>query len=472
MIPFISQSSRQESSLPSWVIYLQCAAFILLYAVWILPEIVGFRNTALVVGACSGLYALVHYRHLLFQVRAIPLYLILGLFFWVSLHLLLFSQNPILAKIEYFRIWKYAALGALMAAGLGVSLIQSKSKHYWHWIYFGLCTPVLIYLMKYGVSNLGISLGWDVPASLRVYEVSQPFYVPKTDYVAFCLPAFSVALGRLLALSHLRTHWQSQDYLNLAIQLLVIASTLFLFSAQNIKNGIAYAVLIMLIFCVSLFFGKNASFSWKKIAVTLLVFGMLGGAAALHSQKNNSWRNLIADAKIGAQLDQYSHWKYASEQGYPLNEYGVQVSPTNYDRMAWAIAGFQLSIANPLGYGLIEDSFGKLAKLRWPEVSPNLSHSHSGWLDVILAIGYPGFGLLFAALIMTLWLALSIRGPWGSFVFWALLSNVLLWCTTEVSATVTFAALIFWICLGSGLTLMRDSSSSSKSSVWIGIHSQ
>lgn len=465
MTQIITQSSRQESSLPSWVIWVQCAAFVVLYAVWILPEIVGFRNTALVIGSCSGLYALVHYRHLLMQVRAIPLYLIFGLFVWVSLHLLFFSQNPILAKVEYFRIWKYAALGALMAGGLGVSLIQSKSKYYWHWIYFGLCTPVLIYLVKYGASNLGIGMGWDVPVSLRVYEVSQPFYVPKTDYVAFCLPALAVALGRLLALSHLRMRWQSQDYLNLATQLLVIAFTLFLFSAQNIKNGIAYAALIMLIFCASLLFGKNATFSWKKIAVTLVVITMLFGVAVLHSQKNNSWKNLIADAKIGMQLDTYTQWKYASEQGYPLNEYGVQVSPTNYDRMAWAIAGFQLSIANPLGYGLIEDSFGKLAKIRWPEVSPNLSHSHSGWLDVILAIGYPGFGLLFSALVMTLWQAQSVIEPWGSFVFWALLSNVLLWCTTEVSATVTFAALIFWICLGSGMTLIKSPPSCSTGAI-------
>ena len=43
------------------------------------------------------------------------------------------------------------------------------------------------------------------------------------------------------------------------------------------------------------------------------------------------------------------------------------------------------------------------------------------------------------------------------------LANILLWCTTEVSATVTFAALIFWVCLGSGLTLIKCPPSSSPS---------
>ncbi|QWD91069.1 O-antigen ligase family protein [Polynucleobacter sp. MWH-Braz-FAM2G] len=454
----ITQSSVRVSNLPDWVIRLQCAAFVLLYAVWILPEIVGFRNVALVVGACTGIYSIWHYRQLVLQVRALPLYCIAALFVWASFHLVFLSQNPELSKMEYVRIWKYTALGAVMAAGLGLSLIRADPKDYWRVIYFGLCAPVLIYLFKFGVSKIGLGLGLDVPAAIRVYEVSQPFYVPKTDYVAFCLPALSVALGRLLALSHLHTRWRSQNFFDLLIQIFISVSTLFLFTAQNIKNGFAYAVLLIIIFTVFLFFESRAKLSWQKLSVILLVIAIFGGAASLHSQKNSSWKNLIADAKIGAQLDVYPQWKYASEQGYPLNEFGVQVSPTNYDRVAWAIAGFQLSLEHPLGYGLIEDSFGKLAKLRWPEVSPNLSHSHSGWLDLILAVGYPGFGLIFSALLLTLFHAKSIKEPWGSFVFWALLSNLLLWCTTEVSATVTFATLIFWICLGSGLSLVRNTS--------------
>ena len=163
----------------------------------------------------------------------------------------------------------------------------------------------------------------------------------------------------------------------------------------------------------------------------------------------------MADTKIAAQLDKYPHWKDAGKYGYPQNGYGTIVSITNYERAAWALAGIQLSIENPLGYGLVEDSFAKMAKTRWPDVGTNLSHSHSGWLDVILGIGYPGFLLMFLALLFVLKSAHLGAQPWATLAFWSLLANLLLWCTTEVSATVTFVTLIFWICLGASLLLVN-----------------
>ncbi|MES2585555.1 MAG: O-antigen ligase family protein [Pseudomonadota bacterium] len=452
----ITQSTETDLRIPGWMLWVQCIAFAVLYAVWILPEIVGFRNTALVTGAIFGSYSIYRYRELFLQRYAVPIWLIIGLFSWATFHLFFISANFSLQRIEYFRIWKYAALGAIMATGLGLSLVNSstqKSKYYWNAVYLGLCAPVIIYLIKYLFSTYGLALGLDVPLSLRIYNGPLPFYVPKTDYVAFCLPAFSVALGLLLRLSRVSVRWHYKEYLNLAIQMAVIAATLFLFIAQNIKNGIAYAAMLFIVFGVLLFLGKDSVFSWKKLMAVLLIFSVLIVAVVVNVQKNNSWTTLLADTKIAVQLDKYPHWKDANKYGYPQNEYGTIVSITNYERAAWAYVGLKLSLENPLGYGLIEDSFAKMAKARWPDVGSNLSHSHSGWLDVILAIGYPGFLLIILAMLLTIKNAFSIKPPWATLAFWPLLASLLLWCTTEVSATVTFAALIFWICLGGGLCL-------------------
>ena len=69
------------------------------------------------------------------------------------------------------------------------------------------------------------------------------------------------------------------------------------------------------------------------------------------------------------------------------------VSITTFERVTWFRAGLDLGAIAPFGYGLVEDSIRRMAKLKWPEASPNLSHSHSGWLDVVLAVGIPGFCL-------------------------------------------------------------------------------
>ena len=95
-----------------------------------------------------------------------------------------------------------------------------------------------------------------------------------------------------------------------------------------------------------------------------------------------------------------------------------------------------------------------MAKAQWPEVSPNLSHSHSGWLDVVLGVGLPGFICLFGALIMSIRQSKDILQPWRSLVFWGVFANVVLWVSTEVSATVPFAALIFWASWAAGLILL------------------
>jgi len=459
----MSVSKKFKSEIPSWLIWIQCTAFVVLYAFWILPEIVGFRNTALVVGALAGLYPIYQYRYLLLYKRAVPIWLILGLFAWATFHLFFLSQDFALQLLEFKRIWKYAAIGTIFAFGLGISLasVSKASAHsqgvrapYWAFIYLGLCLPVMTYLLKYTLTTYGVMLGIQTPTYLQIYFNSQPYYVPKTDYVAFCLPTLAIALGQIQTLLTSQNRLKVCQYLALFFYMAVITATLFLFDRQNIKNGMAYAVLCMgLLAILFLIKGAPGRF-WRKLVLVVVGVVCLGTLLYPHMQKNDSWKTLAADSRIAFQLDKYQQWKYAGAQGYPDNEYGKMVSITNYERAAWFKVGLQLAAKNPLGYGLVEDSFKKMAKAQWPEVSPNLSHSHSGWLDVVLGVGLPGFICLFGALIMSIRQSKDILQPWRSLVFWGVFANVVLWVSTEVSATVPFAALIFWASWAAGLILL------------------
>lgn len=471
----MSELNSSKPAIPAWLIWIQCIAFVVLYGVWILPEIVGFRNTALVVGVLAGLYPIYLYRNCFFQRRATPLWLMIGLFTWAIFHLVFLSQDYAAQFLEFKRIWKYAAIGAIFALGLGLSLVSNglmvrESRiawgplkgPYYPVIYFGLCLPLLIYLLKYCLTVYGEVFGIWVPASLKIYFESQPFYVPKTDYVAFCLPPFAIALGQIQVLLVSKFKLRGGQYLAIFVYLATLAATLFLFNIQNIKNGMAYAAVCVLIFIISILFRMMSSKPSKNALIIFITIGIFMGALYSHVQKNESWRTLAADSKVAFQLDKYQHWKYAGAQGYPNNENGKMVSVTNYERAAWFKVGLQLAIRNPLGYGLIEDSFKKMVKARWPEASTNLSHSHSGWLDLILAIGIPGFIFLLGALLFALKQAKEVCQPWQSLVIWALLANSLLWISTEVSATVTFSALIFWVSWASGLTLLRSANKASE----------
>lgn len=320
-------------------------------------------------------------------------------------------------------------------------------------MYFGLMTPVLIYFVKYLFTMLGINLGpkFTVYATLATGST----WIPKYNYVAFCLPALAIAFGQIY------TAVNSSDLSKIKSTLIIIGNStlicaiLFLFYKQDIRNGIGYALICFVIFVMVMFSSIQRG---KKISINLFLlsvfFVIIGTSIYNQVNKNGQWSTFIQDAKVAWQTDNYAHWKFAGAQGYP-NKDGINVSVSNYERIAWAKVGMQLALQNPLGYGLIEDSFKRLAKAKWPEVSSNLSHSHSGWIDLILALGYPGFICVFGALLYSLSQSRSMGLPWKNWVFWGLLANLLLWCTTEVCTNITFVALLFWLALASGLSIKQ-----------------
>lgn len=453
-----TQLNLQKSIIPQWIIWVQCIAFVVLYEFWILPEIVGFRNSALVVGALAGLYSIYQYRSCLVQKRAIPFWLMACLFIWMIFHLFFLAQDSALQQLEFQRIWKYAALGAIFAFGLGLSLANVSNQHqktlYWRSIYLGLCLPVLTYLIKYALTTYGPSFGFQPPASLQIYFSSQPYYIQKVDYIVFCLPVLAHSLGQIQSLLAAHIGLKRNQIVAISTYLSLIAATLFLFYVQDAKNGMVYSALCMVLFATCLLFKSAPGKFWRNCLFVIIGATLFAVALYPHVQKNHSWRTLIADTKVAFQLDKYQQWKYAGEHGYPNNEFGEVVSITNYERAAWSKVGVQLALQTPLGYGLVEDSFKKMVKTEWPEASIHLSHSHSGWLDIILAVGFPGFLCILGALIGAIVQSGGISSPWKTLVFWALVANLLLWVTTEASATVTFPVLIFWICWACGLTLV------------------
>jgi hypothetical protein len=408
-----------------------------------------FRRIALITGAVLAIYPIYQYRAFFLQKRAIPVWLMIGLFIWALFHLFFLAHDYPAQLMELRRIWKYAGLGAVFALGLGLSLASIRRNSVnCNLFYFGLCSPLLIYLARYLLNAWGEEIGIITPSILRAY-------VPKTDYVAFCLPVLALTLAKILRNFTFGSN-AGRLSVEVVIYLMAIVFTLFVFYIQDTKNGIIYSVLIILVFIGAIFSQKSLLRFPQKLMIIIVASLIIIATIYPHIQKNESLKTLISDVKVGMQLDKYPQWRYAGEIGFPVNEYRDTVAGGNYLRAAWFKVGIQLAIENPLGYGLIEDSFKDLVKEKWPDSSDRLSDSHSGWLDIVLGIGFPGFILIITALIFNIFQAKGSATYWGQIIFWPLLANLLLWFTTEVSATITFCSLIFWILLASGLMLAEE----------------
>jgi O-antigen ligase len=187
---------------------------------------------------------------------------------------------------------------------------------------------------------------------------------------------------------------------------------------------------------------------WKLLF--LFLFALI--IAGLTVQQNASWRQFYADYKIASAVDQYQTWRGA--EPLPLNENGQVVSGTNYDRISWAVVGSRLLLENPLGYGVVENSFGHLARQHWPEAEH--SQTHSGLLDLTLGIGFPGVMLICFAFVFAFRGALgsqpTIRRP----LLWMVISIGLLFLTTEVSQRIYIEALFLLLGCSVGLALSYE----------------
>lgn len=472
----IQSHQIHQPMIPVWVVVVQSVCFAILYAVWMLPKTIFLRNTCLGIGAVLSLFVIFRYRKAFLTKVALPIYLLIVLFVWLIFHLLFLSNDYEAQYRELTSVWKNCAIAIIFALGFGISLsslsghsfansiakkVNSKiSKIVWILIWLGLIAPELIFIIKYILTNKESAWGIVVPNYLKLWYWTTPYYVAKLDYICFCLPVLAISLGQIkiqIDQDHFASY-KSFFYIG------VIGCVLFIFSTTQIFNGFIHALLVTLIFgyLIARKYFRRISFDRQLIAIIFI--GALAFILINQIRADSHFKTIIADAKVAFEGEKYSQWKYDGTQGYPQNELGIQVHLSNYERLSWFIHGVELIPRYPLGYGLLQSSFGRLMKIEYPD--SKLHQSHSGWLDLTLGIGVPGSALILGALFLVMrncW-RLQIhpvksgvdtlnKNVYLSISWWALLALGLIWSTTETSQKVRIDALLFWIALATGISI-------------------
>jgi O-Antigen ligase len=442
----LTHIESQGVATPEWMVKTQCALFATLWAVTMLPNILIVRNFALVLGAIIGLYIAFRNREALISKKVIPIAVIALLFLWVTWHLLFIGKNHTLQWAEYGSLWRRALLGSLFALGLGLSLIRSKRSD-WGLIFAGLCGPVVIYYFKYFAGFIATHFGFSLPEALILFSSGvSSFYIPKISYVFFCLPAFAVSLGYIAEL------FRSKDikWKIASIYIAPIIGVLGIFYLENIKNGFIYAVILTLIFFIYIFRSAAKALSWKSYCLLALLGLAIFSSFLNNIYANDSWKTLVADYKIASHAQPVQIWS-SEASVYPINEYGRQVSITNFDRVFYLTTALTFVKQYPMGYGLVQSSFGHIARENFP--SAPLIQSHSGWMDLTLGLGIPGALLLLVASIFAMLQVTNVPSPWSIFGVWSLLSIVLLLLTTEAGQKNYVDTFVWLVVMVGGLGL-------------------
>ena len=247
---------------------------------------------------------------------------------------------------------------------------------------------------------------------------------------------------------------------NLLLPFLCILLIFFDFYHLGAKNGFLYVFSLTVVLCVRLFSWTFFK-SQKNLRYALILVFATSFFIMQHVKEQSTWIYLTQDISKGLETEKYSNWKYGDNGGSKFgqltpikNNSNVNVSITTYERIAWFKEGIKLIPKYPLGYGLIQDSFKYLGLKEWPD--SELSHTHSGWVDLALGVGLPGVLLIFGAIIIAFSQCLRsdnyyarsgiLMLPFISFVF----------LTSEMCEKLSFEFFIFIIVFYATVSLPRN----------------
>jgi len=433
-----------------------CVLFAILFGIWTQPHTLFIRYVCMYGGAGLGLYVLWRNKSVLVGSKALPIYLILALVGWITFHLFFIGVNWDAQYMEYIKVWKRIIICIPFAAGLGIAVAKNfdssaQSKRDWQIIYFGLLLPSLIYFIKYAVTFFSIKYGIEISPFFLLdnNHLGSVWGISRAAYVFFCIPVFAVALAEI-------TYGLKDGNLGFKKSIIYLSTLplpLAIFYIENDRTGTLMALLLVLVASLIFIFSRMKKITAKEAVTFVVVLTMLATFIVVNIHRNEYWANLIADGKVAIQVDKYDNWKYNRIKmvGYPVNEYGVEPSGSNYERISWAIVGARMVPEHPLGYGLMTLSFKYLGLQKWPDVETSLSHS--AWLDFTLGYGLPGLFLFFGSSFLAWRNGRELPLPWKSMARWVLGILMVMFVIKELSMEIFVNAYIFLIVFIAALSL-------------------
>lgn len=382
----------------------------ILLGIWSVKGTIALRNILLVCGTLLSIFYVIgewrtgKLNERLSFWKMLPFLLLALTFFWVISHYLFISLDP----IKQFQELKSTWLRALMASiiGLATGLVLRNYPNRLNLLWLGVLIAFLVLFYQY------------IPRAL----VQNKLLVPDYDHYLFHLKINTVLMGMILIagidgalLDHLRAsqyRWSNLRLWYLLYWLLGTSITLWAFVyIVDARNGIGLSTILYgfwficaLVFLIQSQIRRMNFKSLLALLVTGIGFFLILCFAYLQTTVNNSWYTLIDDVKIAVQIDRYAHWQNPVQMGYPKRDNGQMVTPSTYERVAWAVAGSRAIIAYPQGVGVLAYPFAKHPNAP-PKmgVDPNTQEiaTHSGWVELGLAFGIPILVLIFGALLVT-----------------------------------------------------------------------
>ena len=427
------------------------ASICTLLFIWVLPNTIALRHFCLAIGALSGISLISRNRSYFNSVKPqlFPLFCIASLFVWVLIHYYFFSLNPGLELSEIKGLWMRAALGFFASIGLGISLVTypSLKKYFYISLFFTPAINVASYCWASYLHGAFVSPNDFIG-----------FLFKKIETGYFGAVAGALATGNLIYL--LTSKAVKGKVINFVWNILGLSLVLVSALVSNTKNGMAVALGLCIFLALVLFFNTLLNKASSKVLSAIglaLVLILAGGIWHGHKTLASAgWSTIFEDAKAGIEIDKNQQWqKTEGSVPMPLNSLGITAAGNTYTRFAYAAVGIRLISDYPLGYGSINSSFAGLQEYALVP-HEHQGQVHSGWIDLGLAFGLPGLGLVFLTMLSIIYFALKNRSalvlPWATMC----LAFIPFGLIAEITWKQYFEATIFFLVLGATIVALSQ----------------
>lgn len=325
--------------------------------------------------------------------------------------------------------WGPGLLAIIAGAGLALAAAKRRvqSKHLVFWMGLASCVPNLIHLVLYAyrIAQTG--------------EVSLGFWGRESHHADLGYAAGQSVVLLTVALlvdGRRRVRWAAAALIAACILSTVLASS---------RAGQAFAVFGVALASWSVLRRYGIHLVRQHgglILIGVLITGLLAAYVIRHDPR---WQHIGMLVK-GYEGDPL---RIACEgMDYIKGEMGVNddvvtmhILQGDGSRLAVLRGGLELSKSAPWGVDGSRQAYQKLLRQHCPEPAYAMAHTHNGWLDTALALGWLG-----AALYLWVLLAFMVTGSRG-----ARRTD-----GTDPWAHVLFAASVFWIVRGFTDSVFRD----------------
>jgi len=431
-----------------------------LLGIWAVKGTIALRNILLGIGALISIKYI--YQFLKNYHEKIPLkfwipLILLGLMFcWVIAHYVFFPRFPVLQFHELTSTWLRSGLAVMLGLATGLAL-QKKP-----------CATSLLWM------GMLVSFGYlfyeYIPKAMAANSLFAPDYFNYIFYgkISGVLAGTILIAGLLGTLVDTvrREQWLLAVFVGLFCLVAVAAVLYGYVFILDTRNGVALAVILLSILCFKLMWDVFKAPPFGGIASkgrAILIFVVIGLVTTLtwlgaeHAQHHRGWFSVWEDARIAVQVEKYPQWQNPQEMGYPKNASGQTVNINNYERIAWGVAGLQIFMPeNPVGVGVLKGPFTFLLHEKYPQSSQHMPSTHSAWVEIGLAYGYPGLFLLLGSLIAIVFLCLGSKSPFKDLASFLSLGLIMLYTVGELSNQHAIEILCYLIALMAALLLSYE----------------